>query len=503
MRITQSLFGRSSLLLMALGFTALLATGAGMVWLVEATRSFAAGVIATQDVRVTASQVFSLIQDAETGQRGYLLTGEDRYLEPYRRAMEALPHELPALAARIAADGGNVDAVRQLQATLAMKLDELDRTISLAAAGDQAGALALMRTDRGVAEMDTIRSIVNGIETRSIARGEKRSKGLVRTGRLLLAGAGAAFLLILGVTIGAVLHARRYARALEAAQAEVTAANASLEARVAERTAALAAANDEVQRFAYIVSHDLRAPLVNVMGFTTELEAAVAPIGALLAAAEREAPGIVTSDARAAVLEDIPEAVGFIRSSTQRMDRLINAILRLSREGRRLLHPERVDLQALIAGLVATQQHQLDEAGVSLTLAPGLPSITSDRLAVEQIFGNLIDNAVKYLDPARPGRIVIRGRTSRTHVVVEVEDNGRGIDPRDHDRIFELFRRSGRQDKPGEGIGLAHVRALARRLGGDVECRSAPGLGSTFRVTLALTAPANTQPPSSAEDSPA
>ena len=123
-----------------------------------------------------------------------------------------------------------------------------------------------------------------------------------------------------------------------------------------------------------------------------------------------------------------------------------------------------------------------------------MPVVHSDRLALEQIFGNLIDNAVNYLDPARPGRIVLRGRVAGGQAVVEVEDNGRGIDPRDHGRIFELFRRSGRQDRPGEGIGLAHVRALARRLGGEVECRSTPGLGSTFRVTLALAAPDHPAP---------
>jgi signal transduction histidine kinase len=302
-------------------------------------------------------------------------------------------------------------------------------------------------------------------------------------------GAAAAFVLMLGVTLGAAALAVRYTRDLEAAQAAIAEANAGLEARVAERTAALAAANDEVQRFAYIVSHDLRAPLVNVMGFTTELETAVEPLTTLLVAAEAEAPGLVTPEARAAIIEDIPEAVGFIRSSTQRMDRLINAILRLSREGRRALQPETLALASLIGGIAASVQHQLDDAGAALMVEPGLPVIRSDRLAVEQIFGNLIDNAVKYLDPSRPGRITVRGRIARGRAVIEVEDNGCGIDPRDHGRIFELFRRSGRQDRPGEGIGLAHVRALARRLGGDVECRSAPGLGSTFRVILALVAP--------------
>ncbi|WP_043363960.1 CHASE3 domain-containing protein [Belnapia sp. F-4-1] len=501
MPFNKTRFGRLSLLLMAIGFAALLTTKVGMLWLVEETRSFATGVITTQEIRTAAGRVLSLVQDAETSQRGYLLTAEDAYLEPYRHAMTELPREIPALVASIIADGGSEVAARNLQRQVEAKLAELAETVALGQAGDREGALALVRTDRGRAEMDAIRQVVAGIEARSLARGRARSEGLVSNGRLLLLGSAGALLLMLAVTIGAGLLARRYTQALETAQAEVVTANASLEARVAERTAALAAANDEVQRFAYIVSHDLRAPLVNVMGFTTELEAAVEPLGALLAATEREAPALVTPEARAAVLEDIPEAVGFIRSSTARMDRLINAILRLSREGRRLLHPEPIDFQALLAGLVATQQHQLDEAGASVSLAPGLPRIHSDRLAVEQIFGNLIDNAVKYLDPARPGRIAIRGRTSGSHVVVEVEDNGRGIDPRDHGRIFELFRRSGRQDRPGEGIGLAHVRALARRLGGDVVCRSAPGHGSTFRVTLALTAPA--QPQSAAEDIPA
>ncbi len=496
MPLTRTTFGRISLAMMAVGFAALLASGLGMVWLVEATRNFATGVIASRDVRVAASQILSIIQDAETGQRGYLLTGEDRYLEPYRQAIEALPRRMPAFVKQIEEDGGDAVAARQLQQQAEAKIAELAQTIALFQAGDRAGAMALVLTDRGRLGMNAIRAAIARIEARSLARGDARSADLVRTGRLLLAGAGAAFLLMLGVTIGAGILARRYTRALEAAQAEVTAANSSLESRVEERTAALAAANDEVQRFAYIVSHDLRAPLVNVMGFTTELEAAVEPLSMLLTRAEAEAPELVTPEARAALQEDIPEAVGFIRSSTQRMDRLINAILRLSREGRRSLQPEAVALQPLIEGIVATLQHQIDEAGATIQVAPGLPVIRSDRLAVEQIFGNLVDNAVKYLNPARPGRITIRSRTARGHVVVEVEDNGRGIDPKDHSRIFELFRRSGRQDRPGEGIGLAHVRALARRLGGDVECRSAPGLGSTFRVTLALVAPANTQPPS-------
>jgi signal transduction histidine kinase len=119
-----------------------------------------------------------------------------------------------------------------------------------------------------------------------------------------------------------------------------------------------------------------------------------------------------------------------------------------------------------------------------------LPAITADRLAVEQILGNLVDNAVKYLDPGRPGRIEVTGEALGPRVRIRVRDNGRGIDPKDHVRVFELFRRSGVQDRPGEGIGLAHVRTLVRSLGGRIDLASEPGAGTTFTVTLPRTAQA-------------
>ena len=110
--------------------------------------------------------------------------------------------------------------------------------------------------------------------------------------------------------------------------------------------------------------------------------------------------------------------------------------------------------------------------------------MVSDRLAVEQILSNLIENAAKYLQPGRPGRIAVSGEQRGDRVCYAVEDNGRGIAPADHSRVFDLFRRSGPQDKPGEGIGLAHVRALAYRLGGTVDMTSQLGQGATFRLHL-------------------
>lgn len=256
-----------------------------------------------------------------------------------------------------------------------------------------------------------------------------------------------------------------------------------LAAMLAERVTELDAANEEIQRFAYIVSHDLRAPLVNIMGFTSELENAHEEIERFYTEISEAHPSLLTPEVRSAVESDLAESIGFIRSSTVKMDKLINAILRLSREGRRVLVPEPISMKQLLEAQRHSLAHQLQERGADLIIE-NVPDVSSDRLAIEQVFGNLIDNAVKYLNPERTGRIVVRGQDLGPVIRYEVEDNGRGIDEKDYERIFDLFRRSGTQDQQGDGIGLAHVRALVRRLGGTISVTSTLGQGSIFAVTL-------------------
>jgi signal transduction histidine kinase len=139
------------------------------------------------------------------------------------------------------------------------------------------------------------------------------------------------------------------------------------------------------------------------------------------------------------------------------MDGLINAILRLSREGGRTLTATPVELNALFTQSEASLRHQLDEVGATLTVAPNLPKVTSDQMALEQIFGNLLDNAIKYLAPGRPGRIEVRARNGEAgQIVVEVVDNGRGIAAQDQERVFELSRRGHRtcaRARPGQAPG--------------------------------------------------
>jgi signal transduction histidine kinase len=311
--------------------------------------------------------------------------------------------------------------------------------------------------------------------------------------------AGFAMLCLSALMIAGLMQNRRETatrRELEQAQKRLIEVNAGLENAIAQRTIELTETNEEVQRFAYIVSHDLRAPLINIMGFTSELATLRDELAARLhpkragRTAGRGAEASVELDETDAkggqvLLEDFDEALGFIKSSIDKMDRLINAILTLSRQGARRFQIEPVDMNALLHAIADATAHQLLDADTDMVIED-LPPLESDRLALEQIFSNLIDNAVKYLREGVPGRIRVSARRAGSFIVYLVEDNGRGISPDDFKRIFELFRRSGVQDRQGEGIGLANVKALVRRLGGIVTVESELGAGTVFKVTLPM-----------------
>jgi signal transduction histidine kinase len=471
---------------MTVGFIALLAAGITAVWTTTRSQAHTEMVNHTYTVKLAIAHTRTLIEQGETARRGYLLTGDADYRRNYDTAAQETGPQL-ALIRRLTAD--NPVQGRNL-AALTPYIRELFRhrleTIDLVANGARAQASDRFAAEKGAKRMFHIRNIFTTMgdeETRLLALRDTEQRETVRMFYGVLALAGVLLAIVAFLSIATVL---RYTRDLGASRDQIRAFADSLEEQVAERTTDLTRANEEVQRFAYIVSHDLRSPLVNVMGFTAELETATATITELIDRAEATAPEIVTEDMRLAAREDLPEAIGFIRTSTQKMDRLINAILKLSRQGRRVIAPEALDMAALAGTIRASLQHLLDDRGAAMIVEEPMVGIVSDRLAVEQILSNLVENAVKYLDPKRPGRIVVRGAREGMRAVFEVEDNGRGIAASDHTRIFDLFRRSGTQDQPGEGIGLAHVRALAYRLGGTIDVASELGRGSTFRVDLPL-----------------
>ena len=479
-------YGRIERAALAAAAIIMLAIVAASGWLSIENEARLGDAAATQEIRAQTVDLLQAVTQAETGQRGYLLTGKDIYLGPYRKAVARAPVLLASLGASLGKDAAFVS----LRAAILDKFAELDQTVSLAKAGRHEDALAVVASDRGQTLMEGIATLSRVLTDRQRASLGRDLRASRLGARVVVAVDAVAFLLLGLLTVfvtgnvnATVARLRATRAALEESNAALEAGRGRLEIAVRERTAELTLANDEIQRFAYIVSHDLRAPLLNIIGFTSELEGATATLNGFVHAQAGAGGLAVPEHVRAASEEDLPEAIRFIQSSTAKMDRLINAILRLSREGRRVLVPEQLDMTALLQAAIDNVAHQAERVGAGIVLEP-VPAIVSDRIAVDQVFSNLIDNAVKYLADGRPGRIAVEGRREGLWVVVTVRDNGRGIAERDMERVFELFRRAGNQDRPGEGIGLAHVKALVRRLGGAIECQSRLGEGSVFSVRL-------------------
>jgi signal transduction histidine kinase len=485
------------ILLLTAGFLVLVAVSSASVLLVNKARNDNAAVLHTIEVENQINALLLEMRRAESSVRGYLLTVGPDFLNDYEQALAAITPELEKLD-RLTADNplqaGNVG---QLRAAIETRLDQFEHEVGFFKQGDLPSAANLVRDAAAGDTTTRIHDLTDAMREEEDRLFAVRTMNADRSQQLasMVTIAGSALVVLLaGISMFLV---RRSARARDEAETQLRENNLNLEATVDARTADLREASEEIQRFAYIVSHDLRAPLVNIMGFTSELEelhnGIFHRIASLTHADAAAGPAPVTADGTALELaradkllsDDFVEALSFIKSSIGKMDRLISAILSLTREGRREFAPVPVEMRALIEGIVSTLAHQAAQAEARIAVGT-LPRIVSDRLALEQIFANLIDNAIKYLKPGVPGEIIVRGRTKLGFAIFEIADNGRGIDPKDHQRIFDLFRRAGIQDRPGQGIGLAHVRTLVRRLGGTLSVASELGSGSTFTITLPI-----------------
>jgi signal transduction histidine kinase len=430
------------------------------------------------------------VRRAESGQRGYLLTADSAYLKDFEATRQRILPELAELSELTADNPEQKAIIGQIRQVLDDKLHELDATVGLQGEGRRDEALALVATDRGLKLMETLGGLYrNAIEIENRLLAARRIEGRRNEIALIVANVGGLLLIALLAYVSYVLF-RRSALEILARERDLQELNAALEDRVAERTADLEAANTEIQRFAYVVTHDLRSPLVNIMGFTSELEVLRDKLFQRLdtdAVAEAGESSVASETPEAldpkVLRADFDEAIHFIKTSISKMDNLIKAILKISRAGRQELTFTRIDLNLLLQTMTADFEHRVRDLGAELNVGP-LPVVRTDRMAIEQILSNLIDNALKYLRDGVPGRIEVRAEETPTEHRIIVADNGRGIAPADRERIFDLFRRAGVQDKPGEGIGLAHSRSLARRIGGTLRVDSPEHGGSTFTLTL-------------------
>jgi signal transduction histidine kinase len=272
---------------------------------------------------------------------------------------------------------------------------------------------------------------------------------------------------VIGGLLGALALTLWLAWSLRRARQATERARRMLEGAVAE----LEKRNAELERFTYAVSHDLRSPLVTVMGFL----------------------GAVEDAATQGRTEQLRSDMERIRGAARRMDQLLTELLELSRVGRRAPEPQSVPFAELVREASALVAGRLRERGVVVDVAPGLPVVRGERPRLVEVLQNLLDNAAKFMGEQAQPKVEVGVRPGNGMPVFFVRDNGRGIEPRYHEKVFGLFDRLDPQDE-GTGIGLALVKRIVELHGGRVWVESeGPGHGSTFCFTLPRDEPAATQ----------
>jgi PAS domain S-box-containing protein len=542
-------------------------------------------------IRREAEAILISITDAETGQRGYLLTGDTGYLRPYERAVGSLPDTLRRLRTLTSVSLEQRQRVEQVQQLLDGKLAELRATVVARQTTGIDAALRIVQTGEGQTLMDEIRATVGAIIDEQSREREQRQAQVVRrtqeatyitSGALALAIAATSFatvimlrnvrarerqradtqieeqrarlaaivddsddaivakdldgvvtswnpaaerifgfraeemigrpitmiipadrhgeeadvlrrlrlgehighfdtvrrrndgrLLDVSITISPIRNARgdvvgasKIARDIterKHLEAELKSLTEDLEARVAQRTRELEDINAELDAFGYTVSHDLRAPLRAMDGFAKALSADYAD--------KLGARGL--------------DYARRIVDAAERMDGLIQDLLAYSRLSRDELRKEALDLRSVVTEAVRGLEHEAQKRSAVIDVVEPLGQVFADRAALRQIVTNLLSNAIKFAAPGVAPKVRVWSERRQRACRLWVEDNGIGIDPRYHGRIFRVFERlHGVETYPGTGIGLAIVRRGTERMGGRVGVESAVAAGARFWVEL-------------------
>jgi signal transduction histidine kinase len=248
--------------------------------------------------------------------------------------------------------------------------------------------------------------------------------------------------------------------------------------------------NRENELFIYSVSHDLRSPLVNLQGFSQELHHAATELREIVS--NPLFPESIRVRASRLIDNDVHGSIHYIQTAVSRLSAIIDALLRLSRAGRVEYRLQMVDVNAIVDQVLGALHGSISEKRVEISVARPLPEVWGDPTAVEQVFANLIGNAVNYLDPERPGLVevgILDDEAKRpTHHTFTVKDNGRGIPASGMPKLFLAFQRFHEGAAKGEGIGLALVRRNVERLGGKIWIESESGVGTTVFLDLPASA---------------
>ncbi len=237
--------------------------------------------------------------------------------------------------------------------------------------------------------------------------------------------------------------------------------------------------NREMEQLVFITSHDLRSPLVNIKGFSGELQYSLKEIIKLYK--EYDFDGLAGKILP--VEKEIYESFEYINLSIEKMDRLLKGLLAYSRLGRKVKDPAAIDMHDLVTEVIKTNEYQLKNSHIIIEVSQ-LPNCWGSEQMINQAFSNLLSNAIKYRDNTRKCIIKISGEQTENSVTYCMEDNGMGIESRHHEKVFELFYRLYPEKGDGEGLGLSTVKKIIELNSGQIRMESEPGKGTKFFVTL-------------------
>jgi signal transduction histidine kinase len=416
------------------------------------------GVTHTYQVLEKLDDVQIYMTDAETEQRGYVLTGEDSFLASYERALGQLLQNLKTVRALTADNPYQQRSLDRLEPLIAAKLDELQDHIQVRNGQGLAAGVEAVRAGPGRQSTDQIRAGIAAMKQ------EENSLLVIRSLELEASSRTAGMVIVIGEVLAflflfaAGFVVQQELRQRKLAEEEVRRLNADLAGRAKD----LERSNVELQQFAYVASHDLQEPLRTIASFTQ-----------LLAKRYHDK------------LDDTArEFINYAVDGSKRMQALIDDLLVLSRVGTQGKPFETVACDAVLDQVLKNLQAAIQDSGALITRGP-LPTIFAEESQLTQLFQNLLANAIKFHAADAPHIHVSAERQDAAWKIM-VRDNGIGISPDQKDRIFVIFQRlHTKKQYPGTGIGLAICKKIAERHGGRIWVEPSPTGGSTFSFTIA------------------
>jgi signal transduction histidine kinase/DNA-binding response OmpR family regulator len=427
----------------------------------------------TQRILSGTNALLGSLKDAETGQRGFLLTGEDRYLEPYRQARADIPALLKSLGAEAIARPDQAQRVERLAPLVNEKLEELTRTIELRQSKGLDAALVVVRSDRGRVAMDQMREIcleIQAAAARRIIYYSHQARSSENEDALISILGSASLFLLLVVAIVTIRKevARRQSLIRELQQTD---------RRLEEAAAESEAANRAKSTFLSTMSHEIRTPMNAILGYTQ----------------------LMLRDPSLGL--DTKTNLKIIGRSGEHLLTLINDVLDMSRieAGRTELKPVTFNLAGLLSDLAAMFRLRAEAKALRFEMVvdgESVPYVVADEGRIRQALINLLANAIKFTERGhiklhvtleQKTGILEQSTPGQLWFLARVEDTGSGITNEEQKRLFEPLSQAGRglNVQEGTGLGLAICRKYARLMGGDVTMTSA-GNGSTFRFEIPI-----------------